>query len=81
MKTEDKAERLLALILLEQMKGATQKEKATKLSVAGFSNLEIANLLQITAARVADALYEARQTGSAKKKTTKKAASKPSGTH
>ena len=38
--TIDRVERLLALLLIQQMKGSTQLEKATQLSVAGFSNTE-----------------------------------------
>lgn len=74
MKPDDRIEKLLALLLLEQMKGATQRDKATKLSVAGFSNLEIADILQITSARVADALYKARGGGTTRKKASKDAA-------
>jgi len=49
----DRAERLLALMLLNQMKGSSQREKALQLSVAGFSNTEIADLLQTTSGVVA----------------------------
>jgi predicted transcriptional regulator len=54
-------ERLLALILLHSLKGSSQQDKIAQLSVAGFSNLEIANLLQTTAAVVAQSLYAARR--------------------
>jgi hypothetical protein len=63
----DRTERLLALLLLEQMKGSTQGLKAIKLSLAGFSNLEIADILQTTSVRVADALYSARQASTTSK--------------
>jgi len=59
--TTDRSERLLALILLNQMKGSSQREKALQLSVAGFSNIEIADMLQTTAAVVSQSLYEARK--------------------
>lgn len=71
---DERTERLLALILLNQMKGASQREKAIQLNLAGFSNVEIANLLETTTAVVSQALYEAR-----KVKTTKKTPKKTSG--
>jgi DNA-directed RNA polymerase specialized sigma24 family protein len=57
----ERLERLLALLLVQQMKGADQGEKALQLSVAGFSNTEIADLLQTKAPVVAQALYKARK--------------------
>ena len=57
----DRVERLLALLLVQQMKGSTQLEKATQLSVAGFSNTEIADLLQTTAKVITQRLHEARR--------------------
>jgi DNA-directed RNA polymerase specialized sigma24 family protein len=56
----DRVERLLALLLLGQMKDASQRTKAVTLSVAGFSNVEIADLLQTTGTTVASMLYQAR---------------------
>ncbi len=58
---QDRAERLLAIILLESMKGASQREKAVRLSLAGFTNVEIANLLQTSAQVVAQHLYSSRK--------------------
>jgi len=58
----DRTERLLALLLLEQMKGARQRDKAARLNLAGFSNVEIADILQTNSAQVARDLYEARRT-------------------
>jgi len=72
MKSTDRSERVLALLLLEQMKAATQKDKVLKLNLAGFSNLEIADILQLTSLQVAQILYGARQVASAKRKTIKK---------
>ena len=43
------------------MKGVPQREKCLQLSVAGFTNTEIADLLQTTAAVVGQSLYEARK--------------------
>jgi DNA-directed RNA polymerase specialized sigma24 family protein len=59
--TDKRTERLLALILLAQMKGASQKEKVHALSLAGFQNIEIANILETTADKVKKSLYQARQ--------------------
>ncbi len=59
--TEDRTERLLAILLLQTMKGASQKEKAVLLSLAGFSNVEIADLLQTTSQVVAQHLYKSRK--------------------
>jgi DNA-directed RNA polymerase specialized sigma24 family protein len=70
---EDRIERLLALLLMQQMKTSPQRERALQLSLAGFTNTEIADLLQTTAAVVAQSLYEGRR-----KPTKKQAASKRS---
>ena len=56
----DRLERLLAVLLLQNMKDASQEEKATQLSVAGFTNVEIADLLDTTANTVAVALSRSR---------------------
>jgi len=56
----ERVERLLALLLIQQIKGS-QGEKAMQLSVAGFSNTEIADLLQTTGAVVSQVLYKARK--------------------
>lgn len=61
MGVSDRTDHLLALILLQQMKGSSQRDKALQLSLAGFSNTEIADLLQTTASVVAQSLYEARR--------------------
>jgi len=61
MAENDRTERLLALILLNQMKGASQREKIVELSVAGFTNVEIADIVQTTTAVVSQVLYEVRK--------------------
>jgi DNA-directed RNA polymerase specialized sigma24 family protein len=61
VEASQRLERLLALILLHQMKGVPQREKALQLSLAGFTNMEIADLLQTKATGVAQLLYDARQ--------------------
>ena len=58
---EDRTERLLAILLLESMKGASKRDKAVRLSLAGFSNVEIADLLQTSAQVVAQHLYSSRK--------------------
>lgn len=62
MAETDRMELLLAFLLLHQMKGASQGEKVMQLNRAGFSNLEIADILQITPQVVSDALYNIRRT-------------------
>ncbi|TAK02989.1 hypothetical protein EPO44_07825 [bacterium] len=69
MEAPDRTERLLALILLQQMKGSSQREKALYLSLAGFTNTEIADLLQTTAAVVAQSLYQGRRQGPRQRRT------------
>ena len=63
MEALERTERLLALILLQQMKGSSQRNQALQLSVAGFTNSEIADLLQTTSAVVAQSLYHVRRQG------------------
>ena len=63
MEKTDRTERLLALILLQQMKGASQQDKVLVLNLAGFSNVEIADILQTTSAVVSQSLYTARRVG------------------
>ncbi len=57
----DRIEKILALILLEQMKGTSQAEKIRRLSLAGFTNSEIADFLETKAAVVAVRLSESRK--------------------
>jgi DNA-directed RNA polymerase specialized sigma24 family protein len=72
MENEDRTERLLALILLNQMKAAPQREKIVQLNLAGFSNVEIADILQITSATVSQVLYESRKGSKQKTKIISK---------
>ena len=74
MENEDRTERLLALILLNQMKGSPQREKIVQLNLAGFSNVEIADVLQITSAAVSQVLFESRKGGKQKAKKISKQA-------
>ncbi len=57
----DRIEKLLAALLLHSMKGAPQREKAAQLNMVGFTNVEIADLLQTSAAVVGQYLYETRK--------------------
>jgi hypothetical protein len=59
--TLERVERLLALILIHDMKDAPQTEKVSMLSRAGFANTEIATLLGTTAPVIAQRLYEMRR--------------------
>jgi DNA-directed RNA polymerase specialized sigma24 family protein len=61
----ERVERLLALLLIQDMKG--QQEKATQLSIAGFSNLEIADILQTSSGVIAQLLYTSRKAKGKKK--------------
>jgi DNA-binding CsgD family transcriptional regulator len=57
----NRTEKMLALLLLQGMKGATQAEKAVQLSLAGFTAVEIADLLDTNAAVVHQHLYAMRK--------------------
>lgn len=57
----NRTEKILALLLLQGMKGATQAEKAVQLSAAGFTAVEIADLLETNAAVVHQHLYAMRK--------------------
>ena len=59
--SNDRIERLLAILVIQSMKGATQAEKALQLSQAGFTNVEIGNLLQTTQGVIGQNLYAARK--------------------
>ena len=63
MKAEqsDRLEKLTALLLLQGMKGSTKAEKAVQLSIAGFTAVEIADMLDTTAAVINQLLYTARK--------------------
>lgn len=63
----ERIERLLALILLHDLKDAPQAEKAKVLSRAAFSNKEIADLLGTSKSVVAQQLYGLRRSGGRKR--------------
>ena len=62
MEISDRTDRLLALVLLNQMREASQRDKIVQLNLAGFSNVEIADILQTTTAVVAQELYAYKKT-------------------
>jgi hypothetical protein len=57
----ERIERLLALLLIQNMKTANMTAKAKELSIAGFTNVEIADILGTTAAVIGQSLYAARR--------------------
>ncbi len=67
----NRAEILLAFLLMQQMKNASQSDKILQLNIEGFSNIEIANILETTSAVVSQSLYSSRRVGSSKKKKKK----------
>lgn len=76
MPASDRLEKILALLLLNSMKAAPQQDKIVQLSLAGFSNLEIADLVQTTAAVVAQSLYAARRASSRRPRTSRRRSKK-----
>jgi DNA-directed RNA polymerase specialized sigma24 family protein len=69
---QGRAEKLLAQILLLQLKESSLTEKALYLSRAGFESSEIAELMGASAASISQQLYAAR------KSTAKKPAKRSS---
>jgi DNA-directed RNA polymerase specialized sigma24 family protein len=57
----DRAERLLALILLHSMRGASGAEKAIQLSTAGLTPVEIADILNTTTGVIHQYIYPERR--------------------
>jgi DNA-directed RNA polymerase specialized sigma24 family protein len=57
----NRIEKLLALLLVQSMKGATKAEKAVQLSVAGFTPVEIADMLDTRTPVIHQLLYLARK--------------------
>ncbi len=69
MDKQDRIEKLLALLLLQQIK--SHQDKILNLNLAGFTNTEIADLLQTTSASVSQSLYVSRSKPLARKKKAK----------
>ena len=61
MESTTRQERLLVALLLQSMKGTPLKERVRVLNMAGFSNIEIANLLEIPAHNASQYLYDTRK--------------------
>ncbi len=61
----ERIENILAIILINLLKGTSLEEKAKQLNIAGFTNVEIANFLGTSSAVIATVLYRRR---SSKKK-------------
>jgi DNA-binding NarL/FixJ family response regulator len=61
MESESRLERLLVAILLQSMKGTSLKERVNVLNLAGFSNIEIANLLETSPQVVTNYLSDIRK--------------------
>lgn len=75
-----RTERLLALLVLQNMADASQVDKSVLLKGIGFGNPEIAQLLGTTTPTVTQNLYEARKSKGKKraKRATKQSAKKVS---
>lgn len=57
----DRTERLLALILLRDLKEERLEEKIRILNMAGFTNTEVAELLNTKPQVIANYLYKAKK--------------------
>jgi hypothetical protein len=66
--SNERIERLLVLLLLQSMKGTSQRDKVSQLNIAGFSNFEIAEFLDTSPAVVATLLYQSKKSGKPKKR-------------
>ena len=66
-------DRIAAFVMLDGMEGKTQAEKTMRLRLVGFSNSEIASMLQTTGAVVSSNIY-AEKKKAVKKTPTKKGA-------
>lgn len=70
-------EKLVAMMVLMQMRDATQREKAVLMSRAGFSNPEIAELLDTKPNVVAQHLYASKNRKLTRPRTTRKTRREP----
>ena len=59
---KERIEKILALLLLNSANLKTMADKALQLNIAGFSNIEIADLLQTTQGVIGQLLYTKRKT-------------------
>lgn len=75
IETDDRLERILILLLLQGMKGSTQREKVKQLNLIGLPNSEIAEYVETSPQVVANYIYEGRK-GQKQKKKAKPVAKK-----
>jgi DNA-directed RNA polymerase specialized sigma24 family protein len=75
--TVTRTEGLLAILVMQSLKDASQIDKIVMLSRAGFSNVEIADLLGTNAGTVASSLYTAKQAKKKKSPAKKSPAKAP----
>lgn len=66
------SDRIAAFMMLDAMGPATQAQRAVRLSLVGFTNAEIAEMLQTTTPTVAQSLYLDRKRLKAKDRPTGK---------
>ena len=65
-------DRIAAFAMLDAMGEATQAQRAFRLALVGFSNGEIAEMLQTTTATVSQALYAERKRAKARERPGKR---------
>lgn len=70
-------DRIAAFAMLDGMKDATQAQKTLRLWQVGFSNNEIASMLQTTTAVVSQNIYAERRKAEGKKSSTRAVARSP----
>ena len=61
MEKNDRIEKLLAMQLINSLAGRNIAEKAAQLSIVGFTNVEIANLLETKSGTINQLLYARRK--------------------
>ena len=67
MEENNRIEKLLAMQLLSDLAGKNMAEKASQLSIVGFTNVEIADLLETNAGTISQLLYARRKKQKSKK--------------
>lgn len=71
--SSERIEKLLAILVLQTLRGQPQREKVLALNLAGFSNIEVADLLQTSSQVVAQHLYDIRKRSKLGKPASKRA--------
>jgi DNA-directed RNA polymerase specialized sigma24 family protein len=72
------SDRVAAFAMLDQMKDATQAQKCMRLSLVGFSAVEIATMLQTTVPTVRQNLYSERKKVKSPQKNARASGRNPS---